>query len=117
MADQTLIEKLFPLSLRGPMISLGYHPGWTELVVRVLMQTEQHIRMELSAGTALEDCIRVVQIKDKWGQLRIYLDRQVPEISALCIEVEELSGHICRICGSDDHDHDTKGPKQCWYRR
>jgi hypothetical protein len=55
--------------------------------------------------------IEIVQIKNKFAQLRIYIERETNEISGMCSIVEELSSHICEECGERGEIDTSKG----WY--
>lgn len=48
----------------------------------------------------LED-FRIVQIKEKFGTLRIYVNEGTPEIYELIKETENKSGKTCEICGEE----------------
>ena len=44
--------------------------------------------------------IRIESIYEKYGSLRLSLDREPPEASDILLELEERSVHICERCGS-----------------
>lgn len=48
-----------------------------------------------------EDKICVLQIKEKFGQLRIYVSHMTDELSKMIDDAEEKSAYICEECGSD----------------
>lgn len=42
---------------------------------------------------------KVIQVKEKWGGLRIYTDVMHMELDKKIIEIEERSLSICEVCG------------------
>lgn len=48
-----------------------------------------------------EERLEFVQIKEKWGGLRLYLNYYVPEISDKIHELEDKSYGICEHCGTN----------------
>lgn len=73
-----------------PCVDCG--SGWKELVLKALKSAP--------AGT------KVMQIKEKWGMLRIYVDHPestpVPvaqEHANLLMALEQESAHMCELCG------------------
>lgn len=51
--------------------------------------------------------LEFIQIKEKWGGLRLYLNYYVPEIADKIHELEEKSYNICENCGTMENV-DTK---------
>jgi hypothetical protein len=47
-----------------------------------------------------EDC-RFIQIKEKFGTLRLYLDSATDEAWNIVAKYENLSEHMCEVCGQD----------------
>jgi hypothetical protein len=48
-------------------------------------------------------CISVLQVKEKYGTLRIYTNFETPELCELIEHAEEESGNVCEYCGSREH--------------
>lgn len=44
--------------------------------------------------------LKVIQVKEKWGGLRIYTDGYIPEVDKIIIELEKSSYNICEVCGA-----------------
>ena len=63
--------------------------GWEKLVRRVY-----------NAKTGLGIPVGIIQVKEKWGGLRIYTEYYVPEIEAVILEVGRQSLEVCEQCGS-----------------
>lgn len=67
--------------------------GWFDLIRR--------LSFSLSALTALAaDDILVVQVKEKYGRLRVYVDGGNEEAQDLIDAAEEESQYICDLCGA-----------------
>ena len=49
----------------------------------------------------LEEKLEFVQIKEKWGELRLYLNQYIPEVEEKIHKLEEKSLDICEQCGTD----------------
>ena len=50
----------------------------------------------------LPETFRITQVKEKFGELRIYTSVKHPEVDALIREAEKLSTEICEVCGAKD---------------
>jgi len=63
--------------------------GWEHLVRRVY-----------NAKIGLGIPVGILQVKEKWGGLRIYADYYIKEIEEVIREVSEESLKICEKCGA-----------------
>lgn len=75
--------------------------GWFELLYE-LSEKLQPIVVEYNEkfSEVNEDYrFGVVQVKEKFGTLRYYVNGSSDSIDALIDEYEMLSGHICDVCG------------------
>src|SRR5438477_10718923 len=71
--------------------------GWRSLMGRLLVRLEK----EIAAQPADErDQFRIIQIKEKFGRLRVYLAGRTPEMDAAIREAEEESIVTCEVCGA-----------------
>ena len=61
---------------------------------------EQLIRKVYNAKEGLGIPVGIIQVKEKWGGLRIYTDYYVKEIENVIREVCEQSLSMCETCGS-----------------
>lgn len=66
--------------------------GWKSLYQPILDRIE-----EINKDN--EDKIEVLQVKEKFGQLTIYLSRYTDELRGMTIKASEKSNHICEDCG------------------
>lgn len=74
--------------------------GWIPLIEEaktIIAKYNQKIKEEDLDTEPLE----FVQIKEKWGGLRIYLNYYVPEIADQIHELEDKSLNICEHCGTN----------------
>lgn len=77
-------------------------PGWHDLYRRLAGQL-----------AANYPSIDVAQAKQKFGRLRVYLDRAGDGTARICLDAERESARICEVCSAparlmvDDHG---------WYR-
>ena len=61
---------------------------------------EQLVRKVYNAKIGLGVPVGIIQVKEKWGGLRIYADYYVKEIEDVIREVCEQSLSMCETCGS-----------------
>jgi hypothetical protein len=61
---------------------------------------EQLIRKVYNAKAGLGIPVGIIQVKEKWGGLRIYTDYYVKEIEDVIKEVCQQSISICETCGA-----------------
>jgi hypothetical protein len=76
--------------------------GWNKLIDELIEKLNK-----------LPEEIHVLQIKEKWGLLRFYIDTYSLESTALIDEYETISGKTCEICGKKGRVKDIGGR---WYK-
>lgn len=64
--------------------------GWASLIHHVF-DTLQTIK-----GT-----VKIIQVKEKWGGLRIYTDVYNNELENIIIDVGKKSFYMCEVCGQE----------------
>ena len=74
------------VSLEGALVCVG--AGWADLVRRFY-----------NAREALGTTVGVMQVKEKYGGLRIYTDYMHDELDEIITELERESFTICEECG------------------
>jgi hypothetical protein len=52
-----------------------------------------------TAIVAIDPDYRIIQVKEKFGGLRYYVDANSPEVGKLIWEAEDKSVTICEVCG------------------
>lgn len=82
--------------LQNNLMAFGYEcgEGWYPLIEELFDKIQELVNIN-SEYSDLE----VVQVKEKFGTLRVYLNYYYPEIENLINEYEEKSAHICEVCG------------------
>lgn len=65
-------------------------PGWADIVAPVLDKLEA------------TDGVTIVQVKEKFGGLCIYIDRPHAEAKALITEAEDACARTCQRCGATE---------------
>lgn len=76
--------------------------GWIPLIEEaktIIAKYNQKLKEEDLDTEPLE----FIQIKEKWGGLRIYLNYYVPEVAEQIHELESKSLHICEHCGTNNN--------------
>jgi hypothetical protein len=73
--------------------------GWFKLVKPVLEAVDKYNR-DFKENIYNDNKIKIVDIKEKFGGLRIYLSYYLPELEILIDKVEELSYKTCEGCGT-----------------
>jgi len=63
-------------------------PGWKRLL--------EQLHADISV---LKSDYQVSQVKEKFGALRVYLDRSTRAMDDLIREAEKKSAHLCEVCG------------------
>jgi len=63
--------------------------GWENLVRRVY-----------NAKTGMGTPVGIIQVKEKWGGLRIYTDYYDSHLEEVIMKVGEESLTVCEVCGS-----------------
>ncbi len=101
--DETYEEKLqteFPILFRDS-IYLECKEGWFDLIYKLSSDIYDIVKLmpEPSVFDLEDNRPHVVQIKEKFGQLRYYLYNETPEIAKLILQAESDSKNICESCG------------------
>ncbi len=65
--------------------------GWSEIIKTAVAELE-----------AIGKADQIVQVKEKFGGLRIYLNEYSDEINAIVRKAEKAAAQVCQMCGSND---------------
>ena len=68
--------------------------GWEKIYMPLFEYIEEY-----NKGKDEEHQIRVLQVKEKYGELRFYTNFCTKELSDMIDKAEEESLHTCEICG------------------
>jgi len=72
--------------------------GWYKLIEPILKYVEEY-----NKDKEKENQIEFLQIKEKWGGLRIYTNFGTKELFELIDNAEEESFKTCEFCGSEEN--------------
>lgn len=73
---------------------------------------EKLVRKVYNARTAIGTTVGIIQVKEKWGGLRIYTDYYDSELEKTIMQVGEESLKICETCGNPA----SLVKKETWYQ-
>lgn len=76
--------------------------GWNKLIIPILDYIDLY-------NSGHDDKIEILQIKEKFGGLRIYTSFSTPELDQLINDAEEQSFKTCEYCGSTKNVSQTTG--------
>lgn len=82
--------------------------GWNKLIIPILDYIDIY-----NSGQKEEDKIHILQIKEKFGGLRIYVSPKPPELSKMIEDAEDQSYKVCEFCGSTE---DVKQTSSGWIK-
>ena len=96
---------LKPTNLQEGLMAFGFEcgEGWDLLLEDLFEKIDKIVKRE-----KIEN-FRVVQVKEKYGSLRVYCDYSNKEIEELIDKAEEESYKTCEMCGSKDGVTQSKG--------
>ena len=77
--------------------------GWGSLYQPILDKVEEINKEDP------DNPIEVLQVKEKFGQLIICLNRYTPELTEMCMDASEKSNYICEECGERSEPRMDKG--------
>jgi hypothetical protein len=84
------------LPLTQNLMSLGFQcgDGWFDLIYTLSEQIERYGQTHPEAAAVM-----TVQVKQKFGTLRFYVQPKLPEIEALITAAAQQSAQICEVTG------------------
>jgi hypothetical protein len=84
---------------RETSMNLGFaiRDGWAQLFCQLMCELEA-LRRRLPPEQAAR--VKLAQVKEKFGGLRVYLEHRTPELYAACERAEEESFRVCERCGA-----------------
>lgn len=88
--------------IRSSCMAFGFEcgDGWYELIRELsekLCPLVEKAKRKLSDEFEFEP--KASQVKEKYGELRFYMDYATDEMFDLICEYEDRSGKICEVCG------------------
>jgi len=102
-ALRTCLGAHAPLTLPDPDV-ISCHDGWFNILFEALEDMEEAARLSLHMSprrrAVIQDDCRVVQIKEKFGTLRIYTSGVMDVFTPIIERAEERSSQECEFCGA-----------------
>ena len=97
----------FPILFgEGKFVSLWVGEGWFEILWNLCVSLEGIAKARIAEGHAP---LRVVQVKEKYGSLRMYVDGGTDEVEDMIDAAEAKSETICEVCGAPGSIHTIRG--------
>ena len=101
--DWRPFQKEFPILFgAGKFVSLWVGEGWFEILWTLCVSLENIGRARIAEG---HRPMRVVQIKEKYGTLRVYVEDGTDEAFDLIDSAETASETTCEACGKPGNTH------------
>lgn len=97
MDDSDFFDRLdqFPTVLESGTSYLIEAPyGWQPIVLSLLSRLEDHAKQSLPD-------LRVDQIKQKYGHLRVYVTATDEKVEQIIAEAEKRCAATCEVCGQE----------------
>ena len=96
ITQEQLVEKFPQVFLKIKHVECD--EGWYPLLFDLFNLIEGHFHTARLSAATIEK-IYAVQIKEKFGMLRIYFNETTPFIDGAIALAEYMSGRICEECG------------------
>ena len=80
--------------------------GWYNIIDNLCSKIQKYI--DESNGKVLQ--VVAIQVKEKFGTLRFYIDGGDDEVYKMIDEAERLSGITCEFCGATENVGSTQHP-------
>lgn len=105
-------QRIAPFKAKYPCLFsklewLQIEDGWLDLVDRLSAKIEVYI--DGYVPEELRDQIYYEQIKQKFGQLRVYMSHHIPYIQGAIDVVESISDTVCEKCGGKSQMRNIRG--------
>jgi hypothetical protein len=102
----TLYEKykrMFTTDSMRPAAMFGFECqiGWYDILERLMRHIHAHLKH--GANPEIVNNFRIVQIKEKFGSLRFYVESGDDVINTLIRITEDISYETCEYCGSNQN--------------
>lgn len=95
-------------SLQSNLMAFGFDcgSGWYSLIYELFDKIEELLNTKYKE---FREDFEVVQVKEKWGELRVYISSGPHEIFDLIESYSDKSTHICENCGKPGTLAENKG--------
>lgn len=90
--------RLWPAADDGQRLRLarGLEAGWYRIVLKLVSDLAEQAKQENRGN---DNYPEIIELKQKWGGLRIYIRSGSPKMQALVDAAEEESESVCQECG------------------
>jgi len=87
-------------TLKNNLMAFGYEcdSGWNKLIEDCFKDIDQYIK---TYRKELYDTFEILQVKEKYGELRIYTSDETPTISTIIDYYMYKSRVTCEVCGKE----------------
>lgn len=76
--------------------------GWKNLYIPILNFIQKY-----NSTHSQEEQIEILQVKEKWGLLEIYVNKHIPKLEYMINEARSSSKFICSSCGKERDNNIT----------
>jgi len=99
---------LFSKEKREPFPMFGFEcgEGWYENLAQLLSHIDHYFNQKYKG---VPEGFKITQIKEKFGELRFYVEGSDRVIDELITFTENLCGRTCEFCGSNNNIMKSKG--------
>lgn len=94
----------------GTYLSLWVGEGWFEILWSLFASLEKLAQADIAEG---RPPLRLVQVKEKYGSLRVYVEGGCDEAVELIDAAETASETICEVCGKPGNIQCIRGWDKC----
>jgi ribosomal protein L37AE/L43A len=107
-ALQNKYEFLKAKSIQEDLMAFGFEcsDGWLPILEELFAKIDEVVKRDKVEG------FKVVQVKEKFGMLRVYAHNGNDEIQNLLRKVEKIAGMTCEDCGQPGENREVNG----WWR-
>jgi len=101
-------------TLQSNLMAFGYEclEGWYPIIEEAFDKIEKAIeKMPKKEKKIFKKSFEILQVKEKLGGLRIYLNMYTDEITEIIKEAEKKALKTCELCGKPGKMHELRG----WY--
>jgi hypothetical protein len=82
-------------------------PGWHDLIANMVTEVKEALAKEPILDFSF------LQVKQKFGQLRVYCHPHRDDISKIITKYEDLSLEVCELCGNESTENTESMRVRC----
>jgi hypothetical protein len=97
---RNMLSNTFPnMFNNNRRIEMSCNDGWYNLIYKACTELAFYLNSPLGEG--LRDRFRIIQIKEKFGSLRMYTNPENEVIYEIISKYSEISEKTCEFCGKE----------------